>query len=235
METIVREDSQNFDWQRLEQVNAQRLLLFQQLHVYGDVIPLQGKIDCEALRRELEPFADRWVQYNPGKSQNPRHGLSITSLDGGMSGIPDLDSLYEWSRATGRKVSERDFNVPTDAYRAARSIHALVETFLPDVGRCRFVRFQAGGHFPPHRDGSVSFQIPDYFRILVPLAGTGDDLFHFVHDGRLVAYEVGRPYLFNALKTHSVVSFNDGAVTMALSVALTQANVAKAIRAFKIY
>lgn len=81
----------------------------------------------------------------------------------------------------------------------------------------------------------MSYQIPDYFRILVPLSRTGDDRFHFVLDGRLVSYEPGRPYLFNALKTHSVVSFEEGAVTLALSVALTQENVAKAISLFKIY
>ncbi len=223
------------DWEKVRSINAERLGLFQQLHVYGDIIPLKMKIDLDQVDRELIPFEKNWVQYNPEKSSNPRVGLSVTSLDGGMSGVPDLYSIYEWSKQTGRKVSERDFNVPTAAYNGCKSIHPLFEPFMPNVGRCRFVKFQPGGHFPPHRDGSVSFQIPDYFRILVPLGRTGADRFHFVHDGRLVEYEPGRPYLFNALKTHSVVSFEKDAMTLALSVALTQEAVAKAVDFFKIY
>lgn len=225
----------NVDWEKVRDINTKRLGLFQQLHVYGDIIPLRLKIDLDQLDKELKDFENSWVQYNPEKSNNPRQGLSVTSLDGGMSGVPDLFSIYEWSKQTGRKVSEQDFNVPTAAYKACRSIHPLFELFMPQVGRCRFVRFQPGGHFPPHRDGSVQFQIPDYFRILVPLARTGADRFHFVHDGRLVDYEPGRPYLFNALKTHSVVSFEQNALTLALSVALNQETVAKAVENFKIY
>ncbi|MBL7689064.1 MAG: aspartyl/asparaginyl beta-hydroxylase domain-containing protein [Bdellovibrionaceae bacterium] len=225
------------DWGSIQRVNTERMQLFQQLHLYGDVIPLDHVINLDLLDIELKSFEKSWVPYNAvgKKKSNPREGLSVTSLDGGMSGVPDLFSLYEWSKETGRKVSECDFNVPTEAYRKCTAIHRLCEPFMPNVGRCRFVRFQPGGHFPPHRDGSVSYQIPDYFRILVPLNRTGDDRFHFVLDGRLVSYEPGRPYLFNALKTHSVVSFEEGAVTLALSVALTQENVAKAISFFKIY
>lgn len=223
------------DWTRIQAVNFERLSLFQQLHVYGDIIPLKPFVNPEQVTRELESFSQAWVQYNPSKSQNPRLGLSVTSLDGGMSGVPDLYSLYEWSKETGRKVSEKDFNKTTEAYRQCQAIHELVAPFQEHLGRCRFVKFAAGGHFPPHRDGSVSFQVPDYFRILVPLANTGSDDFHFVHDGRLVPMESGRPYLFNALKTHSVVSYTENAMTLAVSVALNQEMVAKAIGLFKIY
>ncbi len=223
------------NWEQVQAINTERLSLFQQLHSYGEIIPLKLTIDPTILNSELAAFDDKWVQYNPIKKTNPRLGLSVTSLDGGMSGVPDLYSIYEWSKETGRKVSERDFNKPTDAYRACKSIHPLVESFAPNLGRCRFVKFKAGGHFPPHRDGSVSYQIPDYFRILVLLSNTGDDNFHFVHDGKLVRYEVGRPYLFNALKTHSVMSFADDAMTLAISVSLTQEMVAKAVSLFKIY
>lgn len=225
----------NQDWDKIQEINRDRLSLFHQLHVYGDVIPLKMVIDMDQLEEELSAFSDKWIQYNPGKHANPRLGLSVTSLDGGMSGVPDLLSIYEWSKETGRKVSECDFNVPTEAYRHCQSIHALFEPFLSHLGRSRFIKFQPGGHFPPHRDGSVSFQIPDYFRILVPLNKTGHDRFHFVLDGKLVEYESGRPYLFNALKTHSVVSFASEAMTLALSVRLTQEMVARAIQFFKIY
>ncbi len=225
------------DWGIIKEINTERILLFQQLHVYGDLVPLNQTINLDQIEGELCAFDKSWIPYNSigTKKSNPREGLSVTSLDGGMSGVPDLFSLFEWSKESGRKVSECDFNVPTDAYHHCKSIHRLCESFMPNVGRCRFVRFQPGGHFPPHRDGSVSFQVPDYFRILVPLNRTGDDRFHFVLDGKLVSYEPGRPYLFNALKTHSVVSFEENAITLALSVALTQENVARAVSLFKIY
>ena len=223
------------NWSEIQAINSERLLLFQQLHLYGDIIPLKHEIDPAVLDAELSHFNDKWIPYNPTKATNHRLGLSVTSLDGGMSGIPDLVSLYEWSKETGRQVSEKDFNKPTEAYRHCRSIHPLIETFAGNLGRCRFVKFKAGGHFPPHRDGSVNYQIPDYFRILVPLSRTGPNNFHFVHDGTLVPYEVGRPYLFNALKTHSVMSFTDDAMTLAISVALNQEMVARAIGLFQHY
>lgn len=235
MNTETITENEKVDWNRIEATNAARLSLFQQLHSYGDIIPLRMKIDSASVERELSPFANSWVPYNPKKPENPRMGLSLTSLDGGMSGYPDLHSIYEWSKETGRKVSEKDFNKPTDALKQCRSIHALTDTFQPHLGRCRFVRFKTGGHFPPHRDGSVSFQVPDYFRILVPLSNTGANSFHFVYDGQLFPYEIGRPYLFNALKTHSVMSFTDDTLTLAISVALTQEMVAKAIELFQIY
>jgi hypothetical protein len=234
MSTSLKLDSAP-DWAKIQKINSERLLLFQQLHIYGDIIPLQHEIDPRRLDGELERFDDKWVPYNPTKATNSRLGLSVTSLDGGMSGVPDLVSLYEWSKETGLKVSEKDFSKPTEAYHHCKSIHPLIEPFAGSLGRCRFVKFKAGGHFPPHRDGSVNYQIPDYFRILVPLSRTGADSFHFVHDGKLVPYEVGRPYLFNALKTHSVMSFTDDAMTLAISVALTQEMVAQAIGLFQNY
>ena len=45
--------------------------------------------------KELEPFKDDWKRYNPKKAGNNRWGLSVTSYDGGLSGIPDLTSLLD--------------------------------------------------------------------------------------------------------------------------------------------
>ena len=58
----------------------------------GDVVPLNISVNIEKTRKELEYFKDEWKQYNPRKP-NPRQGLSITSYDGKLSGIPDLDSI----------------------------------------------------------------------------------------------------------------------------------------------
>jgi hypothetical protein len=209
----------------LQQINQQRLLLYQQLFLYGDFIPLNIKIELSLFQQEIESFQDQWVVYNKHKGSTGRWGLSITSLDGGMSGEPDLQSLYEYAQVSGQNISENQFNKPTEAYHRLTSLHPLLRSFSGGLGRCRIVRFDRGGFFPPHRDQSVSYQVPDYFRIFVPLISTGENLLYFIYDDKKIFYEPGRAYLFNALKTHSVFSFINGAHTFAMSLSLNQQNI----------
>ena len=60
--------------------------------------------DEKQLMEEMEIFKDDWKPYNLRKSHQ-RWGLSITSLDGGLSGIPDLDSLYEYNKKNGTNIA----------------------------------------------------------------------------------------------------------------------------------
>ena len=55
-----------------------------------------------------------YVKYNPRKDIN-RYG-PITSLDGGLSGNPDPDSLPEYNRENNTKLNQRDFATPTSVY-----------------------------------------------------------------------------------------------------------------------
>ena len=71
--------------------------LLTRIALYGDIIPLNYKLDYKKFEEGLELFKDKWVQYNPRK-KIARYGLSITSLDGGFSGRPDLDSIREYNR-----------------------------------------------------------------------------------------------------------------------------------------
>ena len=66
-----------------------------------------------------------YVKYNPRKDIN-RYGLSITSLDGGLSGRPDLDSLNEYN-ADQYPHEETDFNVLTDVYHKSADLQKLVD------------------------------------------------------------------------------------------------------------
>tara|TARA_B100001057_G_C22729505_1_gene903164 strand:+ start:556 stop:834 length:279 start_codon:yes stop_codon:yes gene_type:complete len=59
------------------------------------------------MMEELKPFNNDWKRYNPNKPNN-RWGLSITSLDGGLSGIPDLTSLKTYEEETGIKLKNHD-------------------------------------------------------------------------------------------------------------------------------
>ncbi len=217
-----------------EEVNSQRLSHYSQIWLYGDIIPLKFFIDPDKIANEIQQFTENWVPYNILRGDTGRMGLSVTSLDGGLGGYPDLQSLYQYSKETGHKVSENDFNKLTPVYEKMPSLHEVLSYFKEGLGRSRFVKFKAGGHFPPHRDQSVNYIVPDYFRIFVPLANTGENSLIFMYDGKPVQYQPGRCYLFNALKVHSVFSFTENALTLALSLKLNQENVTTAIRAMAI-
>lgn len=212
---------------RLEEINIRRLQLYSQLFLYGDIVPLRFKIDIRNVENELRAFENNWVPYNIERGDRGRIGLSVTSLDGRMTGYPDLQSLYQYSQETGKKISENDFNQLTEVYQKVPSIKELLDYFKDYLGRSRFVRFSAGGHFPPHRDHSLHFQMPDYFRLFVPLTHTGEDRLFFIYDNKIVPYEPGRVYLFNALKTHTVFSVAENALTLAISLRLNQSAIAK--------
>lgn len=216
-------------FEEIELINQKRLLLYQQLFLYGDFVPLDFKIDLDLFQNEIQQFESNWVVYNKNKGPTGRLGLSVTSLDGGMSGEPDLQSLYEHSKLTGQSYSENDFNKPTEAYRKLTSLHPLLNRFDAGLGRCRIVKFDAGGFFPPHRDQSIRFQVPDYFRIFVPLINCDENSLFFIYEDKKIRFEIGRAYLFNALKTHSVFSFKKDTYTFAMSLQLNQQNIKQAI------
>lgn len=215
---------------QLYSVNSKRLSLYAQLFLYGDFMPLDFFIDPIQCDNELSVFQSDWKPYQPQKGDTGRDGLSLTSLDGSFSGYPELQSLYEYSKDTGHKVSENEFNKFTPAYHKLNSIRQLVDYFKPYIGRSRFVRFKAGGHFPPHRDQSANYQVPDYFRLIVPLTNTGENRFFFIYDGKVINYQPGRVYLFNAMKVHTVFSVQPNVLTLALSIRLEQDSVAMAIK-----
>lgn len=217
-----------------EDINIQRMQLYSQLFLYGDIVPLKFKIDTRLLESELKVFENYWVPYNIERGDRGRLGLSVTSLDGKMTGYPDLQSLYQYAQETGKKVYENDFNKLTEVYDKVSSVRELLDYFSGHLGRSRFVRFKAGGHFPPHRDHSLHFQMPDYFRLFVPLTHTGEDKLFFIYDNKIIHYEPGRVYLFNALKTHTVFAVVDQALTLALSINLSQQAIAKAHGALQI-
>ena len=111
----------------------------------GDVVPLNINVDIGKTRKELEYFKDEWKQYNPRKP-NPREGLSITSLDGKLSGIPDLDSLIEYNKLNNVRIKEIDINVRTPVAEKVRSITPLLDIF-DTLGRSHFIRLNQGGFF----------------------------------------------------------------------------------------
>lgn len=93
-------------------LNMDKFYLYSKLVAYGNVHELNIKIESpDKFVKWTEDNFD-YVQYNPRKFNN-RQGLSITSLDGSMSGIPDLDSLPEYNTTHNTSYTELDFNVAT--------------------------------------------------------------------------------------------------------------------------
>ena len=74
----------------------EQLIAMQRLSMMGDWLELDI-FNHDKLMEEIAPFKDDWKPYNTRKPNN-RWGLSVTSLDGGLSGIPDLDSLSEYNK-----------------------------------------------------------------------------------------------------------------------------------------
>lgn len=180
----------------------------------GNLYELDFDIDPHNVNVELEQFEANWQQYNPYKPENPRKGLSVTSLDGGLSGKPDLYSLQELYRREGTLYKESDFRTLTPVYDKVPSIRPLIDHFHPFLGRTHFLRFQPGGYFPPHRDGAAAEE-PDTFRVLVPIFNVNRERFVFLYNNERITLEKGAVYFINTLVNHSIFSFGTSTIFVA--------------------
>lgn len=167
---------------------------------FGNSFPLRLHKNAKQTCRELDSFSNEWKRYNPRK-KIAREGLSLTSLDGGFSGVPDLDSLREYCIENRVRLSEMSFNKWTFA---AELFRPYMEPFMPHVGRCHVIRLDRGGHFPPHRDEpQVDVQV---FRMFVPLKNCNPPQTHFMLEKSPLHFDHGRAYFINTCLEHTVFS-----------------------------
>ena len=180
--------------------------MIHKLTQYGQLIELDITTDAEEMIAWANEFD--WVKYNPRKDIN-RWGLSITSLDGGITGVPDLDSLYEYNKENNTVYNEKDFNVPTPVLN--KQIEDVLAPWKDNYYRTHFLKFGPGGFFPPHRDWNYSSGRPDSFRLIMPLRNVNPPYFNFVLEDKTLHWEVGRLYFMDTLKMHYLFnsSFND--------------------------
>jgi len=195
----------------------------------GDIVPLDFTIDIKKLKDELSLFDNDWKQYNPRKPNN-RQGLSITSLDGGLSGVPDLDSLFEYNKQNNTLISEVNINVKTPVASNISVIQPLLNTF-DTLGRSHFIRLNKGGFFPPHRDGKILDVT--CFRIITLCHNCNKGQFAFIYEDKVVVLEPGRPYFVNTRKQHSVFSYVDDSVQCVLNIPLTIENYESVIKSLE--
>lgn len=187
--------------------------LYRDLTTFGSQYPLNFRI------QDSEKFIDwtekqfEYVRYNPRKPIN-RYGLSVTSLDGSVSGIPDLDSVYEYNKENGTQWTERDFKVLTPVAEW-ESLSAFLSHFTGSIFRTHILKLGFGGFFPPHRDHPdedfhhTNKVIFDTFRLIVPLNHCNPPYMNFVFENKILNWEQGVAYFVDTAKVHYLFNPSD--------------------------
>jgi hypothetical protein len=196
--------------------------LYNYLTVYGSVYETTHKLN------DTNKFVDwteenfTYVKYNPRKSVN-RYGLSLTSLDGNISGVPDLDSLYEYNKENKIKYTEQDFKTTTLVYKYPE-ITKILKPIKYDLFRSHIIKLESGGFFPPHRD--FRGMNIDSFRIIIPLKNTKPPAFTFIVDGIVQHWNEGSLYFVDTAKMHYLFNASfDPVYMIVLNVNLNQTTV----------
>jgi hypothetical protein len=182
-------------------------IAYRRLHLMGDWLEMHSFNSIKILD-ELQAFKDKWKPYNLKKPNN-RWGLSITSLDGELSGIPDLDSLYEYNKKNNTDIKNQDINIYTEVYYKSPYLQKLIEPWKPWLGRCHFLKLNAGGYFPEHYDINKLDYSYEEIRLIAFVNNTSKYTMKFLYEDKLLEVQNGTLYWFNANKRHSVFSMQD--------------------------
>jgi hypothetical protein len=201
---------------------------------YGDVIELGFDTVDVIAHKDLILNHPGWRQYNSYKHGYNRYGLSMTSLDGGYSGVPDLESLIEYYWETKEIYHDRDFKVRTPLSYEIPEVSKLFDFFGDSLGRAHFLRLDRGGFFPPHRDHE--WKLPnDMFRIVIPFYNFHASNMTWVFDGKVVELKEGITYFMNTTKAHSLFSYVDGCTMLVLNVSATEDTMNRLVRKMRVY
>lgn len=178
------------------------------LQTMGDWLQMKTKFSPRKLMQEIEKFKDDWKPYNLRNSNN-RWGLSVTSLDGGLSGIPDLDSLLQYNKINNTNIKNSDINKYTDVYDSSLELQKIIEPWKPWLGRCHFLRIDKGGYFPEHYDINKLDYDYDEIRFIAFVNKCDKKDLKFIYEDTVRDIKDGQLFYFNANKRHSVFSTSD--------------------------
>ena len=172
--------------------------LYSLLTQYGNQISLKSKDEFGAnkyIKWTEENFT--YVKYNPRNNFN-RWGLSLTSYDGGMTGIQDLDSLHQYNIENNTTIEESEFNVPTPAFLENERIQDFLGPYKDHIFRTHILKLDPGGFFPKHRDfrGSNFNSV----RLISPLVNQCP----FILEDKLLNWQQGKLYFLDTAKVHSL-------------------------------
>jgi hypothetical protein len=191
----------------------------------GPFEPLNIWINTGQYMNEISQFNNDWVDYLPRTDRpNNRRALTLTNLPGKTH--KDVPSLAEASYAAGRRLSELEFNQPTDVYKACSSLHPFLDQWQP-LGRTFIVQSNTGGYFVPHRDHPSMPR--ECFRLIVFLNNVGPLQYDWLMDDRKMYIQPGQVYYVNTRMTHRTISWVDNSQHLILNVPFTTENVGKVI------
>ena len=196
--------------------DSNQINLRQQLLTLGNIIPLRKYICSTEVKKTISNYQKHFKPYNPRKVGYNRYGLSITSKDGYFSGVPDLDSLYEYNKLHGTNFDEPDFREWTPFFKNCGSLKSAVKSFHNCIGRSHILRLDKGGFFPPHRDLSYIS-----FRLFISLCDNIQD-YVFILDDKRVFFQPNQMYFINTLLSHSLFSFIDGSLFVVFNIDLNK-------------
>jgi hypothetical protein len=181
------------------------------LMTMGDWLQMKTKINTKKLIEEIKPFENDWKPYNL-RNPNNRFGLSITSLDGRLSGIPDLDSLLQWNDIHDTNITNHDIKTFTPVYDNSPELQRILEPWKPWLGRCHFLKMNKGGYFPEHYDINKTEYGYDEIRFAGFLNNCNKSNFKFIYEDTVQNVRDGELWYFNANKRHTVFSTTDDAI-----------------------
>jgi hypothetical protein len=171
-------------------------ILYSMLNRMANFYEIKINFDLVKIKSELQKFNNEWKRYNPRKPIE-RYGLSITSLNGDLSGIPDLDSLLEYNKENNIKIDEVDIKIKTPVYDIFQDQLSLFENNLV---RSHVIKLCPGGYFPIHRDYR-STNIKS-FRLFVPIQNCNPPNHYFILDNNIINFDHGSTYYINTCLPH---------------------------------
>lgn len=176
------------------------------------------------IEKELEQVEDLWQPYLRREGiMNDREGIPIFSIPG--LSLNDGISMPDATKKLGRKLSELEFNEPTEVYYKLPSLHPLLNYFHP-LGRTFLVRLNAGGFFPPHKDTPLLTR--NTFRIVAFLSDQNSlDQFEWEMDRTKVPTKEFTAYYCDTKQTHRTHSWAHNCVHLIMNVPKTWENVMK--------
>jgi hypothetical protein len=186
------------------------------LNQLGNVVSLEFLIEKYEVKAVESRYESEWRTYNPRKLNNPRFGLSLTSLDGKLGGI-DLDSIGEFNNLNNTSYCESSFKTATKIVDEIPSIKNLLSIYGDHVSRSHMLRLDRGGYFPPHRDTYPSKE-KKTFRLFSVLSSVSFSHYHFILDGILQKFNPYRVYYINTQLEHSVISYIDGLTLLVVNI-----------------
>lgn len=181
----------------------------------GDWLKL-GRFNEKQILVELEEFSSQWKKYNP-RTLNNRFGLSVTSFDGQLSGVPDLDSLHQYNIENNTNLKNYDCTLKTAVYEKSSELQNILAPYLPWLTRCHFIKLNKGGFFPEHYDIDKLEYNHDEIRLIAMIKNCSSSTFKFCYEDQVkTSLQDGQIYYFNANKRHTVFSTTNNSIQLVI-------------------